>query len=72
MASHVIDTTTNSVRGGTTLWSETMQRVSAWRRQRATRARISRELATYTDRELFDLGITRADIPAVINGTYRR
>jgi uncharacterized protein YjiS (DUF1127 family) len=36
------------------------------------RARIGRELATYTDRELFDLRIQRADIPAMINGTYTR
>jgi uncharacterized protein YjiS (DUF1127 family) len=72
MASHVIDTTRTSTHGSTSVWTETKQRFSAWRRQRATRARITRELATYTDRELFDLGITRADIPAVINGTYRR
>ena len=41
-------------------------------RKRAYRARIARELDTYTDRELFDLGIQRADIPAVVNGTFRR
>lgn len=72
MASHVIDTTTNSVRGTTSLWAETTQRFGEWRAKRASRARVARELATYTDRELFDLGITRADIPAVINGTFRR
>jgi uncharacterized protein YjiS (DUF1127 family) len=72
MASHVIDTTTTTAHDAASMWAETKHRFSAWRRQRASRARIARELATYTDRELFDLGITRADIPAVINGTYRR
>jgi uncharacterized protein YjiS (DUF1127 family) len=33
---------------------------------------IARELNTYTDRELFDLGIQRADFAAIVNGTYRR
>jgi uncharacterized protein YjiS (DUF1127 family) len=45
---------------------------SAWRAEQRKRARIARELATYTDRELFDLRIQRADIPAMINGTYTR
>ena len=47
-------------------------RFQAWRTRRQERARIARELLTYTDRELFDLGISRADIPAIIDGTYRR
>jgi uncharacterized protein YjiS (DUF1127 family) len=72
MASHVIDTTTNTAHDAASLWAETTLRFSEWRRKRASRARVARELATYTDRELFDLGISRADIPAVINGTYRR
>jgi len=45
---------------------------TAWRTQQRKRAQIERELATYTDRELFDLRIQRADIPAMINGTYTR
>jgi uncharacterized protein YjiS (DUF1127 family) len=44
----------------------------AWRAEQRKRARIARELATYTDRELFDLGISRGDIPAIVRGTYRR
>ena len=43
---------------------------TAWGTQQRKRAQIARELATYTDRELFDLRIQRADIPALINGTY--
>ncbi len=73
MASQVFDTTTDSV------WAqvahavaERRERFAAWRAKRAYRAQIARELNTYTDRELCDLGIQRADIPAVINGTYRR
>ena len=45
---------------------------TAWRTEQRERARIARELATYSDRELFDLRIQRADFPAIINGTYTR
>ncbi|MBV9748769.1 MAG: hypothetical protein JO157_08135 [Acetobacteraceae bacterium] len=46
-----------------------------WHRSRARReriARFTRELQAYTDRELNELGLDRADIPAVARGTYRR
>jgi uncharacterized protein YjiS (DUF1127 family) len=46
--------------------------IADWRERRRRRAQITRELLSYTDRELFDLGITRGDIPAIVNGTYRR
>jgi len=45
---------------------------TAWRAEQRKRAQIARELATCTDRELFDLRIQRADFPAIINGTYSR
>ena len=45
---------------------------TAWRAEQRKRARIARELETCTDRELFDLRIQSADIPAMINGTYTR
>jgi uncharacterized protein YjiS (DUF1127 family) len=48
------------------------QSFTNWRAEQRRRARIARELATYTDRELFDLRISRADIPAIVNGTYSR
>jgi len=73
MASQVFDTVSDTV------WAQFARAVSdrrarfgAWREKRAYRARITRELNAYTDRELFDLGIQRADIPAVVNGTFRR
>ena len=44
----------------------------AWRDEQHQRAVIARELYSYGERELFDLGIQSADIPAIINGTYRR
>jgi uncharacterized protein YjiS (DUF1127 family) len=73
MASQTIDITTNTVWGQLAhAVAERRQRFAAWREKRAYRARITRELLTYTDRELFDLGIQRADIPAVVNGTFRR
>jgi hypothetical protein len=39
---------------------------------RAERAQIARELSTYTDRELGELGFSRADLPMIAAGTYRR
>jgi uncharacterized protein YjiS (DUF1127 family) len=48
------------------------ERVYVWRAEQRKRAQIARELATYTDRELFDLRVQRADFPAIINGTYTR
>jgi uncharacterized protein YjiS (DUF1127 family) len=51
---------------------QTVASFTAWRAKQRKRAQIARELATYTDRELFDLRIQRADIPAMINGTYTR
>jgi uncharacterized protein YjiS (DUF1127 family) len=73
MASQVFDTVNETV------WAQFAHavadrrgRFNAWREKRAYRARIARELDSYTDRELFDLGIQRADIPAVLNGTFRR
>ena len=36
------------------------------------RRRITRELSTYSDAELGELGFSRYDIPAVAAGTFRR
>jgi len=44
-----------------TLWVARRQRAQA----RAT-------LQSFSDRELWDLGLSRSDIPAIIKGTYRR
>lgn len=52
-----------------------VQRFGARRERARTRrreiARITRELQTCTDRELGELGLSRADIPAVARGTFR-
>lgn len=45
-----------------------------WQRERAQRqeiGRITRELQGYTDRQLADLGMSRADIPDVARGLFR-
>jgi uncharacterized protein YjiS (DUF1127 family) len=47
-------------------------RFAAWLAERRRRNRLARELFELTDRDLTDLGIGRADIPAIIRGTYRR
>jgi uncharacterized protein YjiS (DUF1127 family) len=73
MASQVFDTANNTVWSNLAIGvSERRARFSAWRAKRANRARIARELNTYTDRELFDLGIQRGDFAAILNGTFRR
>lgn len=73
MASHALDNAHVSI------WAQLSHAVAArrerfaeWRQVRARRARVARELHSYTDRELFDLGIQRADFPAILAGTYRR
>lgn len=53
-------------------WMGFRQRLSVLVERRRARARIARELQSCSNRELFDLGISSGDIPAVINGTYRR
>ena len=44
---------------------------ASWRTRRQ-RARELRELAALSDRELWDLGLGRSDLPAIANGAYRR
>ena len=45
---------------------------AAFRSRSAERARIRRELESYSDRQLSDLGLSRLDIPAVAAGQYAR
>lgn len=40
--------------------------------QRRRHAREMADLATYSDRELWDLGLSRSDLMSVERGTYRR
>lgn len=47
-------------------------RVQISLREAGERRRIARELSTYSDDELAELGFSRVDIPAVAAGTYRR
>jgi uncharacterized protein YjiS (DUF1127 family) len=47
-------------------------RFQAYRSEARERTRIMRELSTYSDDELCELGLSRCDIPAVAAGTYRR
>jgi uncharacterized protein YjiS (DUF1127 family) len=44
---------------------------AAWAARRKT-ARDLRQLDLCTDRELWDMGLSRSDFPAIIRGTYRR
>lgn len=47
-------------------------RFAAWRAERRRRARLALELSRLDARDLADLGISRADFPAIIRGTYCR
>jgi uncharacterized protein YjiS (DUF1127 family) len=69
MASHVLRSTH---RGASAPFAELRQRLRDWQAKRRQQAQIARELATYTPHDLCDLGITSGDIPAIIQGTYRR
>jgi uncharacterized protein YjiS (DUF1127 family) len=47
-------------------------RFQAYKVESRERNRITRELSTYSNDELGELGLSRCDIPAVAAGTYRR
>ncbi|MGH7079787.1 MAG: DUF1127 domain-containing protein [Acetobacteraceae bacterium] len=47
-------------------------RLAAWLGERRRRARLAHELSLLDDRELTDLGISRADFPGIIRGTWHR
>jgi uncharacterized protein YjiS (DUF1127 family) len=49
-------------------WRAVSARIAAAREA----ARVSRELGALSDRELADIGIMRADIPAIAAGIYQR
>ena len=44
---------------------------TAWTARRK-RAREVRDLYLFTERELWDVGLSRSDLPAIADGTYRR
>jgi uncharacterized protein YjiS (DUF1127 family) len=44
---------------------------AAWAVRRK-RAREMRDLYRFSDRELWDVGLSRADLPAIARGRYRR
>lgn len=73
-ATTIFASTITSVRGLAGLGTMLHRFGSHWQRARAQRretARITRELQGYTDRQLGDLGLSRADIPDVARGTFR-
>jgi uncharacterized protein YjiS (DUF1127 family) len=47
-------------------------RLQSYRSEARQRSQIRRELSSYSDDELGELGLSRCDIPAVAAGTYRR
>ncbi len=49
-----------------------LNRFAAYRAARRKHARDRQALFDFSDRELRDIGITRTDVPAVMNGTFSR
>jgi len=47
-------------------------RLDNWLAKRRERAELVRTLRMMGDRDLRDLGISRADFPAIVEGVYRR
>jgi uncharacterized protein YjiS (DUF1127 family) len=47
-------------------------RFDSWLFQRREKAELVRTLRMMGDRDLRDLGISRADFPAIVEGIYRR
>ena len=45
--------------------------LTRWAAQRRRR-RDAAVLLSFSDRELWDLGLSRSDIPRIVDGTYRR
>ncbi len=73
MASHVIDSTGSSVFAHIAhAWHGFAERQAAARIVRAQKRKVALELSTYTDRELWDLGISRDNIPDIVAGTFHR
>ncbi len=52
--------------------SATLAGFRAWRAERRKIAEITRELGTYSNSDLADLGLKRSDIPDVARGRLRR
>jgi uncharacterized protein YjiS (DUF1127 family) len=49
-----------------------IQAIADHRAERRERFAMARELASYSDHELGEMGFSRADLPAIAAGTYRR
>jgi uncharacterized protein YjiS (DUF1127 family) len=49
-----------------------VEALDGWLLKRRERAEVIRTLGMMGDRDLRDLGISRADFPAIVEGVYRR
>jgi uncharacterized protein YjiS (DUF1127 family) len=50
---------------------EGLHGIAGWIARRRSR-REAAALLAFSDRELWDLGLSRSDIPGIMDGTYRR
>ncbi len=72
MATLARSTTDTTGRGAADRRRSLSLRFQAYRAAARQRNRIIRELSSYSNDELGELGLSRCDIPAVAAGTYRR
>ena len=72
MATFVRSTTSTTGRGVADRLRSLSVRFQAYRAGARQRNQIIRELSTYSNDELGELGLSRCDIPAVAAGTFRR
>ncbi|MBS0560786.1 MAG: DUF1127 domain-containing protein [Proteobacteria bacterium] len=49
-----------------------LARLDGWLYERRRRNEVQKILSQMGERDLRDLAISRADIPAILDGTYRR
>lgn len=61
--------TTRPIGTSLSMWYQRLR--ASWAR-RCTLARQMQELYRSTDRELWDMGLSRSDLPEIAKGTYRR
>jgi uncharacterized protein YjiS (DUF1127 family) len=51
-------------------FARALNALQVWRERRREIARLTRELQTYSDRELAEIGLCRGDIPDVARGRF--
>jgi uncharacterized protein YjiS (DUF1127 family) len=70
MATITLNKTTSRGTGGR--FAHFFAAIGEWNRERLRRRQVAGELASMSELELRDLGISQADFPRIVDGTFRR